>query len=477
MPSFIETFGHFSATLHGVIVSSILISGALTSLLGGILADRYGRTRMIALGSLIFGIGAALETTSVHLAMFIIGRLIKGVGQGTFLMTVYVLVAEISPAKRRGTVANIPQIMISSGIVLGYFICYGTQVLAGSLSWRLPLAIQGAIALTNAAACSLVPQSPRWLLAKGLTEQARQTIAQLGIADEEQEELFRQSVAGLEHSPDLSFFDSVKETLHEFKEAFAAPVRGRTTFGCFILGMQQFSGIDGVLYYAPIIFSQAGLDSTQASFFASGVSALVMMIVTIPATLMCDMWGRKTSSLVGGFLTSFFMLLIGSLYAAGKVYADHGVARWVVIVSVYLFACVFSATWALGLRMYMIESLPRKTRSSGASLAQASNWVRLSNELLDLHERERQTANECQFANYIVALTTPIFLATSTFGAYYFFTFSTLFCTVMCAFCMIETKGHSLEFIEQKFSEKQLNAEAIGKWWRLGEQSFELRNA
>lgn len=407
MPSFIESFGHFSATLHGVIVSSILISGALTSLLGGILADRYGRTRIIALGSLIFGIGAALETTSVHLAMFIIGRLIKGVGQGIFLMTVYVLVAEISPAKRRGTVANIPQIMISSGIVLGYFICYGTQVLAGSLSWRLPLAIQAAIALTNAAACSLVPQSPRWLLAKGLTEQARQTIAQLGIADEEQEELFRQSVAGLEHSPALSFFDSVKETLHEFKGAFAAPVRGRTIFGCFLLGMQQLSGIDGVLYYAPIIFSQAGLDSTQASFFASGISALVMMIVTIPATLMCDMWGRKTSSLVGGFLTSFFMLLIGSLYAAGKVYADHGVARWVVIVSVYLFACVFSATWALSLRMYLIESLPRKTRSSGASLAQASNWVRLFNELLDLHEKRERDRLLTDTSLRIISLLSP----------------------------------------------------------------------
>ncbi|RYP70444.1 hypothetical protein DL771_005485 [Monosporascus sp. 5C6A] len=385
--------------------------------------------------------------------MFIVGRLIKGVGEGIFLMTVYVLVAEISPAKRRGTVANIPQIMISFGVVLGFFMCYGTGMLAGSLSWRLPLAIQVVIALANAAVCSLVPQSPRWLLAKGLTEQARQTIAQLGIADEEQEELFRQSVAGLEHSPDLSLFDSVKETLHGFKEAFAAPVRGRTIFGCFILGMQQFSGIDGLLYYAPILFSQAGLDSTQASFFASGVSALVMMIVTIPATLMCDMWGRKTSSLVGGFLTFFLMLLIGSLYAAGKVHADHGAARWVVIVSIYLFACVFCATWALGLRMYLIESLPRKTRSSGASLAQASNW----------------------FANYIVALTTPIFLATSTFGAYYFFAFSTLFCTVMCAFCMIETKGHSLEFIEQKYSEKQRNAKAIGKWWRLGGQSLGSR--
>ena len=157
----------------------------------------------------------------------------KGVGEGIFLMTVYVLVAEISPAKRRGTVTNITQIMISSGILLGYFICYGNQVINGSLSWRLPLAIQVTIALTNAAACSLVLQSLRWLLMKGLTEQARQNIAQLGIAVEEQEELFRQAVAGLEHSPNLSFFDNVKETLHAFMDAFAAPVRGRTIFWVF----------------------------------------------------------------------------------------------------------------------------------------------------------------------------------------------------------------------------------------------------
>lgn len=375
MGSFRETFGEFSATIHGVIVSSILIGGVITSLISGILADRYGRTRMIGLGSLIFGIGATLETTSFQLPSFIVGRLIKGVGEGIFLSTVYVLVAEISPAKRRGTVANIPQLLISSGILIGYFMCYGTANMAGSLSWRLPLAIQAGIAFTNAAASALVPQSPRWLLAKGQVEQARAVIQHLGIAEEEQQELLAQSVAsGLEHSPDTSFMESVRDTLREFKQAFSASVRGRTIFGCFIMSMQQFCGIDGVLYYAPILFAQAGLDSAQASFLASGISALVLLLVTIPATLMCDMWGRKTSSLVGGTLISFLMFLMGSLYAADKVHPGTP-AAWTVIVCIYLFGCVFSVTWALGFRMYMIESLPRKTRSSGASLAQASNWV------------------------------------------------------------------------------------------------------
>lgn len=139
--------------------------------------------------------------------------------------------------------------------------------------------------------------------------------------------------------------------------------------------MQQFSGIDGVLYYAPILLQQAGISSTQASFLASGVSALVIMAATLPAMLMADRWGRKASTLVGGSLIFAVMLLMGSLYAAGEVHADSGAGRWVVIVSIYLFAVVFSMTWAIGIRSYMIESLPRKTRSSAASLGQGSNWV------------------------------------------------------------------------------------------------------
>ena len=387
MTSFKKTFGEFSATVHGVIVSSILIGGVLTSLFSGILADRYGRPSMIALGSLIFGIGAALEATAFHLPTFVAGRLVKGIGEGIFLSTVYVLVAELSPAKRRGTVANIPQLTITVGLLVGLFMCYGTArglATAGSLTWRLPLAVQAALALTNSAATwLLVPQSPRWLLAQERVEQAREVIAHLGLGADEQEELLLAAQSGasgatglLEHGrPGVSLGESVREALRAFGEAFSAPVRARTAFGCFIMTMQQFSGIDGVLYYAPILFAQAGLGSAQAGLLASGVNALVLLVVTVPATLMCDMWGRKTSSVVGGALISALMLIMGSLYAADRVRPGTA-ASWVVIVSIYLFGSIFHATWALSFRMYMIESLPRKTRSSGASLGQASNWVR-----------------------------------------------------------------------------------------------------
>lgn len=376
MTEFGKTFGEFSSTTHGLIVSSILPTAALSALVAGIFADKYGRVRLIILGSCIFGIGAAIECASVKLPMFIVGRLIKGVGEGQFLSTTFVQVAEISPTRGRGVVSSFPQFSTVCGLVMGFFICYGTTRIEGtSLSWRLPMALASFMAFAFAALCALVPPSPRWLLAKGRVDEARAVVGQLGLDPEEQEELLAQSSSGLEHAVDVSLVESLRQTFAEFGQAFSPAFRARTAFGCFIMAFQQLAGIDGVLYYAPILFREAGLSSEKATFLASGVSALVIMGVTIPATIFVDHWGRRTSSLLGGVLITAIMLIIGSLYAADEVHSDRGAGRWVVIVCIYLFAVVFSATWAIGFRIFLVESLPRKTRSSASSLAQCSNWV------------------------------------------------------------------------------------------------------
>lgn len=450
MSSFKSTFGELTPSLHGTVVSSVLLTGALAAMVAGILADRYGRTRIIAIGSFIYGVGTAVECGSTLLGVFIFGRLIQGIGEGLFISACYVQVSEISPTRVRGIMTSIPQVGVSFGLVVGYFVCYGTSRIGdnSSLSWRLPLALASLFGFSFSATTLLIPSSPRWLLAQGRVDEARTIIAQLGIGEAEQRELLEQSSSGLEHPPDLSFVASLKATLADFREAFSAPFRGRTAFGCFIMGMQQFSGIDGVLYYAPILFGQAGLSSEQASFLASGVSALVMLVVVVPASLFSDHWGRRTSSLVGGFLITFLMLLMGSLYAAGEVHADSGAGRWVVIVCIYLFAVVFVGTWAVSFRTFVVESMPRKTRSSASSLAQSANWT----------------------ANFIVALTTPALIASSSFGAYYFFAGCTLFCTVFIALFMQETRGHSLEAIEQRFMDN--SGRSTGRWAMEG---FHLR--
>lgn len=377
MESFTATMGHISPTTRGVIVSSILLPGALAALVAGVLADRYGRKGLILSGAIFYGVGAAVECGSVTLAMFIVGRLVKGVGQGLFLSTVYVQVSEISPARTRGTMTSVPQFLIVCGLVTGFFMSYGTASLDSSASWRLPLGIASFLAFAFAALNVLMPPSPRWLLAKGRTEQARAVIAVLGLDEAEQRELLASSASALEHPPDESIWESLKQTFRDFGDAFSAPFRSRTALGCFIMGFQQFCGIDGVLFYAPILFRQAGLSGNRANFLASGVSSLVILATTIPATIWADKWGRRTSTVLGGTLITILMLIIGTMYAANLVHPTYGAGRWVVIISIYLFAIVFNGTWALAIRTYLVESLPSKTRSSASSLGQCSNWVSL----------------------------------------------------------------------------------------------------
>ncbi|GAB7348161.1 hypothetical protein MBLNU459_g6174t1 [Dothideomycetes sp. NU459] len=270
MPAFSASFGHLSATVHGVLVSSILIPAAATSLFAGGAADALGRVRAIGVGGLVFALGALVEAAARDLAMLFVGRCVTGVGEGLFLSTLVVYVCEIAPAGERGVLASVQQLLVTMGICGGYFVCYGT-VRAGdsSLGWRLPFALQSFLALLyGVSVMCLLPQSPRWLKSQGRLEEARKAWIKLGVSDgvlendEEQLEQIRSTrQAGnddrskvmepesLALTPVLSHRTSRKKTGSTWLRIFAADVRARTILGAFIMGMQQLSGIDGVLYY------------------------------------------------------------------------------------------------------------------------------------------------------------------------------------------------------------------------------------
>ncbi|KAH0143938.1 putative MFS sugar transporter, partial [Aureobasidium melanogenum] len=126
MPTFLDYFGSLSSTTHGILVSSILIPASLTSFFAGNVADYMGRIITCSIGGLIFAAGTALEAGAQNLAMLFVGRCITGVGEGLFLSTLVVYVCEIAPARQRGVLASVQQLLVTMGIAVGYFICYGT---------------------------------------------------------------------------------------------------------------------------------------------------------------------------------------------------------------------------------------------------------------------------------------------------------------------------------------------------------------
>lgn len=252
MSSFTTTVGHFTATTHGVIISSILITAAFSSLISGNVADTYGRPQTMLFGGAVFSLGTALEAAAPNLPTFLAGRIVAGIGEGFTLSLPVVYICEISPAARRGPLASLPQFVTVVGIACGYFLCYATsRIPASSASWRVPLAFQSLVGGVFALCCTLVPQSPRWLLTKGRPREAAKALARLGITPAEHGEAIDTSVAESAAAP-RSLWQSVRAAFADLGLAVAKGVRRRTALGCFLMAMQQFAGIDGILWEPPL---------------------------------------------------------------------------------------------------------------------------------------------------------------------------------------------------------------------------------
>lgn len=127
------------------------------------------------------------------------------------------------------------------------------------------------------------------------------------------------------------------------------------------------------------------------------------------------------------------MFLMGGLYAGDAVHASTGAGRWVVIVSIYLFAALFSVSWAVGIKIYAAEIQPQRTRATATSMAHGSNWI----------------------ANFLVALVTPTLLAKSAYGAYFLFGGCAFVTALACMLVMPETRGKTLEEIEAAFGKRR----------------------
>ncbi|TVY89812.1 Hexose transporter [Lachnellula willkommii] len=433
MKEFTLQFGTHSPTIHGLIVSAILIPAAVSSFFAGKVADVLGRPAAISIGAFIFGLGAVLETGAVHIAMFVVGRIVEGLGEGLYLGTLVVYICEISPPSQRGPLTSAPQLFITLGVMTGFFTCYGSNNVDSSFAWRAPFLVLACLSFVFSAVSFiwLVP-SPRWLTLHGRHEEALAMWEHLGVdlADREKVEDNPTSLVTQSQST-----DSLVKHKHSFADVFKRDVWKRTFLAVFLMGMQQLSGIDGVLYYAPLLFQQAGLASSQASFLASGVSAIVIFTATIPGLIFSDRWGRRTSIIFGGLGLTACMFIIGSLYASSSVHSHSGAGRWVVIVCIYIFAVIFSISWAVAVKVYAAEIQPQRTRASATSLAHGSNWC----------------------TNFLVALTTPILLSKSSYGAYFLWGGCTLCTVVVCAIWMPETRGKDLGEIEEAFNEKKIS--------------------
>jgi sugar porter (SP) family MFS transporter len=394
----------------GWAVSAILIGCAVGALLGGQMADRLGRRYVLKICALFFavsGIGAACSTS---LGLFIAFRLIGGLGVGAAAMVSPMYIAETVPASRRGAMVSLYQLAIVSGILLAYFSNYIFKD-AGSNNWRWMFLSQALPALLFWLLLFMVPETPRWL-ARNRQSAAALTVLEKLNGPTAAEKLLLEINASFrsEKSPDL-------------KELFSKAYRSIMVTGIMLAIFQQITGINAVLYYAPVIFSKTGLDTASALLQTIGIG-VVNVISTMGAIWLVDRVGRKIFLLTGSLLMGV------SLVSLALCFHFNYFGNYVVLLSILIYVAAFGCTLGAVTWVFLSEIFPNRIRSAALSLATLALWL----------------------ADFVVTYSFPVM--TDAFGTALTLSCYATFCFIAFIYILRkvpETKGRSLEEIESLF--------------------------
>jgi len=303
VPFYRVTFGISDAPILIGLSSSAIILGAIFGNFSvGFIIDKIGRKPALLITSILFMIGAGGTAISPSIGLFLCCKLIAGLGVGIAILVAPMYIAEIAPPRQRGWLVTFNQLNIVLGLSVAmlsnYFIL--KSVLDPDLNWRWMLGVGFFPALLYFILLFLVPESPRWLIQKGRDEEGLKVLRK-SCGDEEAEREFKNIKDAMHESGD--------EQQATLAELFSKKMRHVLLIGFGLAIFQQLSGINAVLYYAPMIFESAG-SKMDTAFLMAIVIGVVFTIATIASMFMIDRLGRRPLLIIGCIImmTSFFVV-------------------------------------------------------------------------------------------------------------------------------------------------------------------------
>jgi sugar porter (SP) family MFS transporter len=435
---------------------SILELGAWVGVLStGYLADKLSRKYTIMLAVCIFCVGVVVQTAAFQPSSIYGGRFITGLGVGSLSMAVPLYNAELSPPEVRGSLVALQQLAITFGILISFWIDYGTNYIGGTgsgqseIAWRVPLAMQLVPAIILGIGIIFMPFSPRWLVNQGRDEEAvavlgkarrlppDSDLVQIEFLEIKAQYLFEKELNALKFPQfqDGSFSSNFKLGLHAYMSLLTTrTLFYRVTVGSLTMFFQQWTGVNAILYYAPSIFSDLGMTGNTTSLLATGVVGIVMFLATIPAVIWIDKVGRKPVLISGAFIMAACHLIVAVLTALyHNSWSSHPTAGWVACVCVWVFSIAFGYSWGPCSWILVAEIWPLSIRGKGISIASSANWMN----------------------NFIVGQVTPSMLTHIGFGTFVFFGAFAFLGGFFIMFFVPETKGLTLEEMDDVFGDRE----------------------
>jgi MFS transporter, SP family, galactose:H+ symporter len=393
-----------------VMVAAGLAGAAAGALLGGRLADLFGRRTLLIITAIIFAAGAVLCAAASSAAILFAGRIIVGVGIGLSSGTVPVYISEVSPPDARGWTVSLFQLSITVGILLAYLVDYA---FADSQGWRWMFGLAVIPAAIFALGMYFLPESPRWLIRRGRQEAARAILSRIrdtSDVDSELQEIERSFVESQEHGT--------------WRDLLSPALRPALIVGIGLAILQQVTGINTVIYYAPKIIQSAGISSASGAILTTAGIGTVNVLMTIVSMWLIDRVGRRPLLLTG---IAGMVATLGVLGWAFHSASPSGALSWLAVISIMVYVASFAISLGPIFWLLIAEIYPLKVRSSSEGLAATFNWG----------------------SNLVVSLTFLTLLtqigATRTFWLYGLFAIGAW---LFSYYLVPETKGHTLEQIE-----------------------------
>ncbi|MFT4295047.1 MAG: sugar porter family MFS transporter [Micropruina sp.] len=364
----LKAYFNLSDAYLGWAVGMALLGTILGALIAGKPADRYGRKPVLFVIGVLYLIGALGSALAQDIITLEIFRFLGGIGVGGASVCAPIYTAEIAPAKVRGRLVGLVQFNIVLGILLAYLsntivraVVHNPQV-----DWRWMFGVMAVPAAVFLLLLFSVPETPRWLMANGREQQGRDIIGKLTTSPQEaqfQIDEIDASLKAAENAPKVPFF--TKGHTKVILLAFA------------IAMFNQMSGINAILYYAPVVMEKAGA-STDAAFQMSIAVGFMNLVATMAALTVIDKIGRRTLMIYGsiGYLVSLgFLSGLMFYYENALKGAFDGTSSVLVLVGLLVFIAAHAFGQGSVIWVFISEIFPNRIRGRGQSFGSLTHWV------------------------------------------------------------------------------------------------------
>jgi len=427
-------------------IVSILSAGTFFGALAAApLADRLGRRWALIASSWVFNFGVVLQTAATEIPLFVAGRFFAGFGVGLVSALIPLYQSETAPKWIRGVIVGSYQLAITIGLLLAAVVNNATHKRNDTGSYRIPIAVQFAWALVLITGMLILPETPRYLIKSGKPEKAAKSLSKLRRLPIDHEAIVDElAEIRANHEFELSLGKAT------YLDCFRGGIGKRLMTGCLLQGLQQLTGINFIFYYGTKYFENSGISNP---FVITMITSAVNTLSTLPGLWAIDKWGRRPLLFWGavGMATSQFLVaVLGTTttgqYPNGKTYAKNLGAQKASIAFVCTYIFFFASTWGPIAWVVTGEIFPLKVRAKALSMTTATNWL----------------------LNWAIAYSTPFLVDFGPGNAnlqskIFFIWFACCFgCIAFVYFLIYETKGLTLEQVDELYDEIKVARKSIG---------------